>query len=340
MDSVHRAGLTDQSKEHDMNGYRHLAEGERRHIARRLQAHVPIRQIALELGRAASTLYRELSRNAPVRGGYEPCGAQQRAAVRAARSRSHPKIAARTWVHAQRLLERMQFSPATIASHLGISAEWLYQWVYRRIATDQPGWAAHLRTQRSARRHRRLIRAAAQAQAAKRAPNIVQRPKAADTRSQFGHWEADLLLGRQSNRRALLVLKERTSRLTLLAGLRGRDAHSVRRAMQQRLKAYASHLHSLSTDNGSEFSQHAAFTAATGCPMFVCDPHSPWQRGQVEGENRNIRQYLPKGFDADRLTTKQVRNIERKLNLRPRKVLGGLPPLVVANRLSGVALRY
>ena len=323
-----------------MNGYRHLAEHERRQIAHRLQARVPVRQIALELGRAVSTVYRELSRNASARGGYEPVCAQRHAAERSSRSRSHPRIAQRVWQHAQRLLARMQFSPVTIARRVGISAEWLYQWVYRHIAAGCTDWAQHLRTQRAARRHRRLMRAAAQAQAARRAAHIAQRPPAADTRSQFGHWEADLLLGRTYNRRAVLVLKERTSRLTLLVGLRGRDAASVRQAMQLRLKAYASHLHSLTTDNGSEFSQHAAFTAATGCPMFVCDPHAPWQRAQVEGENRNIRQYLPKGFDADRLTGKVLREIERKLNLRPREVLGGLPALVVANRLSGVALRY
>jgi transposase, IS30 family len=73
--------------------------------------------------------------------------------------------------------------------------------------------------------------------------------------------------------------------------------------------------------------------------MFVCDPYSPWQRAQVEAQNRNIRQYLPKGFDADRLSTARLQRVQRKLNLRPKQVLNNHCPLVVAHLLSGVALR-
>lgn len=73
--------------------------------------------------------------------------------------------------------------------------------------------------------------------------------------------------------------------------------------------------------------------------MFVCDPHNPWQRGQGQGQNKNIGQYLPKGFDVDRLSHARLARIERKLNLRPRLALNGHCPLVVANSLSGVALR-
>jgi transposase, IS30 family len=114
----------------------------------------------------------------------------------------------------------------------------------------------------------------------------------------------------------------------------------VCKALLRLLKPYAAHLHSLTTDNGSEFAQPcAALAARTGCAMFVCDAHSPWQRGQVEGENKNIRQYLPKGFDVDRLSYARLASVQRKLNLRPKQVLHGQCPLVVANYLSGVALR-
>ncbi len=321
--------------------YHHLTIEERTRFDCLLQAGQPIAQIARTLQRSPSTLYRERRRNGrgrATRRAYTACVAQAQAARRAARANAHPRIAARVYQQARRYLTRLDMSPAQIARRLAISAEWLYQWIYRQIANGY-AWHRHLRSGRPARHphRRRLPRAQA---AACRALPIAQRPDTANARTVFGHWEADLLLGRKDCAGAVLVVKERKSRLTLLRRLYRRDSDTVMRALSKLLRPYWQHLQSLTTDNGTEFFHHARFVDLTGCALYLCEPHSPWQRGQVEGENKNIRQYLPKGFNVDRLSPARLRAVERKLNLRPKQVLNDHCPLEVANALSGVALRY
>lgn len=316
--------------------YRHLTMDERTRIDCLVQAGTLVRQIAIILNRSISTLYRELARNSRGRT-YDAAAAHARARRRAGKANAHPRIAAKVFRQARRYLTRLDMSPAQIAMRLPISHEWLYRWIYRQIAQGY-AWDKHLRSGRCDRQHRRSRRLA-EARRSRAAP-LSQRPEAANHRLEFGHWEADLLLGRQDCAAAVLVAKERKSRLTLLAKVGHRDSDTVMRALTALLRPFRDHLKTLTTDNGMEFFHHTAFVQKTGCRMHVCEPHSPWQRGQVEGENKNIRQYLPKGFNADRLSPKRLRTVERKLNLRPKRVLNNLNPLEAAIRLSGVALRY
>lgn len=316
--------------------YRHLSEDERTRIACLVQVGTPVRHIASLLDRSISTVYREFARNCPGRP-YEAGLAQARARRRAHHANARPRIPAKVWCQARRYLTRLDMSPAQIAMRLPISHERLYRWIYRQIAQGY-AWYKHLRSgrcDRLRRRSRRLVEARRS-----RAAPIAERAEAANGRLEFGHWEADLLLGRQDCSVAVLVVKERKSRLTLLTKVRHRDSATVMRALSAILAPFRDHLKTLTTDNGTEFFRHAAFVRQTGCRMYVCEPHSPWQRGQVEGENKNIRQYLPKGFNADRLTAKRLKGIERKLNMRPKLVLNNFSPLEVAIHLSGVALRY
>ncbi len=316
--------------------YRHLTEDERTRIGCLLQAGISPDQIALQLNRSLSTLYRERARNGKGCV-YDASVAQNLARRRASWANAHPRIAERVFNQARRYLTRLDMSPAQIAQRLPISHESLYRWIYRKI-TQGYAWDTHLRSgrcRRQSRRSRRLAEARRQ-----RALPLAQRGEAANLRLEFGHWEADLLLGRKDCAAAVLVLKERKSRLTLLVRVARQDSATVMRALEKRLRPYHADLKTLTTDNGMEFFGHRAFVARTGCGMYVCEPHSPWQRGQVEGENKNIRQYLPKGFNVDRLTSKRLRRIERKLNLRPKLVLNNRCPLEVAIYLSGVALRY
>jgi IS30 family transposase len=322
--------------------YHHLTVDERTRFDCLLQAGQSISQIAHLLQRSASTLYRERRRNGKGRASprmyYQARFAQAQAEARASGANAHPRIAARVYRQARRYLTRLDMSPAQIARRLAISAEWLYQWIYRQIAKGF-AWHRHLRSGRPARHNRRQRLQRAQATACRALP-IAQRTDAANARTEFGHWEADLLLGRKDCAGAVLVVKERKSRLTLLRRLYRRNSDTVMRALAKLLRPYRQHLRSLTTDNGTEFFRHARFADLTGCALYLCEPHSPWQRGQVEGENKNIRQYLPKSFNVDRLSPKRLRAVERKLNLRPKLVLNDRCPLEVANALSGVALRY
>ena len=316
--------------------YRHLTEAERTRIACLLQAGVSPKQIALQLNRSVSTLCRERSRNSNG-GVYDATVAHDLARRRASRANAHPRIAPGVFIQARRYLTRLDMSPSQIATRLMVSHESLYRWIYDKIAQGY-AWDRHLRSSRCCRQPRRTRRLAEARR--QRAQPLAQRCEAANLRLEFGHWEADLLLGRKDCSAAVLVLKERKSRLTLLVRVPRKDSATVMGALQKRLRPYRNHLKTLTTDNGMEFFHQRAFVEHTGCRCYVCEPHCPWQRGQVEGENKNIRQYLPKGFNVDRLTPKRLSGIERKLNLRPKLVLNNRCPLEVAIHLSGVALRY
>lgn len=332
--------------------YSHFTASERTRFESLLQAGVSIKAIAAQLGRDRSTLFRERRRNglgnskcalvgvsAACRAiGYEAKLAQSTANVRARRANARPTISAQRWQEAETLLVTLDLSPEQIGRQIGISAEHIYRYIYRRIGEGKM-WHKHLRSGRAKRLHRRS-RLAAVTASASRAKPIAQRPEYVNQRRRFGHWEADLLLGRRDNSAAVLVVKERMSRLTLLAKVGRKDSKTVMRAMRKLLRPYEGLTHTITTDNGSEFFRHQQFAEATKCTMYVCEPHSPWQRGQVEGENKNLRQYLPKSFDADRLTTARLKRAEQKINMRPKRVLNHHTALEVAFSLSGVALRY
>lgn len=323
--------------------YHHLTEVERTSFHRLLQAGYSVAHGAVLLGRHPSALYRERKRNSTRQspGGqltYDPVKAQAMHEARARQANSRPRIEPWVYSAAYDLLSLCDLSPMQIADQLPISHETVYRWMYREIAVGAD-WQKHLRSGRVARHQRRCRRLADAARRSAATP-IAERPEVCNLRLEFGHWEADLMLGRKDNRCAVLVVKERLSRLTLLCRVPNQRSRTVMRAMRSLLQPYQGQVKTVTTDNGSEFIRHQAFVAGFGCTMYRCEPHSPWQRGQVEGENKNLRQYMPKGFNADRLNNGFLKDVERKINLRPKRVLDNQSPVDVAHKLSGVALRF
>lgn len=156
---------------------------------------------------------------------------------------------------------------------------------------------------------------------------LSQRPAEADDRAVPGHWEGDLILG-QGSRSAVGTLVERSTRMTLLLHLPdGKSAEQVEAAMREAVSKLPSSLaRTITWDQGAEMAKHAAFTTATGIPIYFCDPHSPWQRGSNENTNGLLRQYLPKGTDLSVVSREELDAIQDSLNGRPRKTLGYLTP--------------
>lgn len=181
-----------------------------------------------------------------------------------------------------------------------------------------------LRSGRSIRKHRRTTDGRG------RIPGMVmlsERPAEADDRAVPGHWEGDLILG-EGSRSAIGTLVERSTRMTLLLHLPdGKSAEQVEAAMRAAIsKLPSSLIRTITWDQGAQMCKHAAFTIATGIPIYFCDPHSPWQRGSNENANDLLRQYLPKGIDLSVVSREKLDAIQDSLNGRPRKTQSYLTP--------------
>ena len=156
--------------------------------------------------------------------------------------------------------------------------------------------------------------------------SISERPQEAEDRIAPGHWEGDLIVGKE-HKSALGTLVERTTRLTLLVPLKGKDAFAVRKAFAREFKRIPSQFKkTLTYDRGSEMSQHKLFTKDTKIQVYFADPYSPWQRGTNENTNGLIRQYFPKGTDFREVSPRMIRRAEERLNSRPRKALNYYTP--------------
>jgi IS30 family transposase len=315
-----------------------LSVDERVHIADRLGEGASLRMIAAELGRSPSTLSREVRRNTdPGCGRYRPHAAQACADARRPRPRSR-RLAINRELHS--LVQdwlRTKWSPEQIAAMLGelfpdrpemrVSHETIYQALYVQGRGElRRELATALWTGRACRKPRRL---AQQRQPRYATPMVMisERPAEADDRAVPGHWEGDLIIGKnQASQIGTLV--ERATRYVLLVHLPAdRTAATVRDALAATMTTLPQHLkQSLTWDQGTEMALHQEFSLATNMPVYFCDPHAPWQRGSNENTNGLLRQYFPKGTDLSVHTDQDLATVAAELNARPRKTLGWKTP--------------
>jgi transposase, IS30 family len=310
-----------------------LSLAEREQVLAGLATGLSYRAIAAGLGRAPSTVSREVANNGG-RAGY----AAWRAHARAAQAARRPKVAklgrcAPLAAQVGEWLEEL-WSPRQICERLRlefghdpimqVSHETIYQSLYvQGRGALRKELAACLRTGRAARapRDRRDNRG--------RLPGMVmvsERPAEAEDRAVPGHWEGDLIMG-AANRSAVGTLVERTTRYVLLLHLANTTAEAVDGAMRRAIATLPAEMfRTITWDQGHEMARHAAFSVDTGVQVYFCDPHSPWQRGSNENTNGLLRQYMPKGTDLSVHTREDLDRIARSLNNRPRETLGWLKP--------------
>ena len=317
-------------------GPRRLSVEEREEISRGLAAGVSLRAIAGQLGRAPSTITREVAANGG-RSRYRASRADQMAWSRATRPKPC-KLATRPALRAivEEKLQR-RWSPQQIAGWLKVNypddpeMQVSHESIYCTLFVQSRGalrreLTAYLRTGRVIRRPQGV-----------RLPdgrggrpgilNISERPAEAEDRAVPGHWEGDLVFGRNMSPVATLV--ERSTRFLMLVGLPGgsHKADAVADALAAAVANLPTHLaRSLTWDQGHEMAAHRRFTATTGIQVYFCDPKSPWQRGSNENTNGLLRQYLPRRLDFRTLTQADFDAIARELNERPRQTLGFKTP--------------
>lgn len=310
---------------------RALSMDEREEISRGVASGVSLRSVARMLGRAPSTISRELRRNGGD-GRYRAAAADKRAWDRALRPKAC-KLARHDQLR-QLVAAKLHdnWSPEQIAGWLKhtypddedyrVSHETIYRSLFVQArGVLKKDLQAHLRSGRAIRRSRHATGKGDQRGSLTDMISIRERPASIEDRAVPGHWEGDLLCG--SSNSYIVTLVERHSRYVLLAKVPNRDSKSVITALiNQAHRLPEELLKSLTWDRGKEMAQHKRFTLATDAAVYFCDPQSPWQRGSNENTNGLLRQYFPKGTNLSVHSQERLDEIARQLNGRPRKTLG------------------
>jgi len=308
-----------------MRPYTHLAQHQRCQIHALLREKTSQTRIGQILGVHKSTISREVRRN---RGKYEYFPAlAHRLALDRRRDKSLRRIPPETWSLVEHLLRREQWSPEQISGWLArtgrprVSHERIYQYVL-----DDKGRGGDLHEHLRCRKKRRKRYGAHHRRGS--IPNrtsIDERPAAAERRERLGDWEADTMIGKGS-RQVLVSVVDRRSRLTRLAKAPRRGAKEVESAMLSLLGPLADRVHTITSDNGSEFARHASLSTSLKALFFFAHPYAAWQRGLNENTNGLIRQYFPKSRDFLTITDDEIQSVMDRLNNRPRKSLGFKTP--------------
>lgn len=323
-----------------------LSLDNREEISRGLVREESFTQIAHRLGRAPSTISREVNRNGGRRD-YRAARADRATCERARRPKptkldQHPALRAfvengltQNWSPEQ-ICGRLPFEFPDDDS-MRLVHETIYQalFVQGRVGLNKE-LVKHLRSKRKRRRpHTITARNAERGGPIIDKVMITERPVEVEDRAVPGHWEGDLIIGvRGQSQTGTLV--ERTSGFTMLLALPdNRQAATVAEVMQQQITTLPEQLRrSITWDQGIEMADHARFTIATGIPIYFCHPHAPWERGSNENTNGLLRHYLGRDTDLSVHTQTDLDNITAELNARPRKRLGYLTPSEVFNQLA------
>ena len=313
---------------------RHLSLAEREEVSRGLGSGASYRAIARRLGRAPSTICREVNGNSgPCR--YRACRADEAAYKRARRPkatkfRQCPRL--RTQVES---MLNAQWSPQQISARLTVDTRTIPRCACPTkpsIArcSSRPGGAVRKELTaclRSGRTRRRPHGRKDPGGYIKDMVLIADRPAEIEDRAVPGHWEGDLMLGARGQSAIATLVERQTRYVMLLAVGRNKTSHHVCALIAKKIRTLPQHLAvSLTWDRGKEMARHRQFSIATGVHVYFCDPSSPWQRGSNENTNGLLRQYFPRGSDLSVHSQRHLNRVAHVLNDRPRQTLGWMKP--------------
>lgn len=325
-------------------GYQRLALNEREEISRCLAQGKSFREIARVISRHVSTVSREVKQAGMNKYTYRAARSDRRA-VRNAGKRKKGKHKLGTnrqlWEYVQDKLA-LRWSPEQIARSLKklypdgqamrISHEAIYTYLYVLPRGELKKRMLEMLRRERKRRHKRK-NAGKIERKLEDMISIEERPAEVADRTVPGHWEGDLLIGR-NRQSALGSLVERTTRFVALVPLRDRTAEEVRKAFAREMKSLPAQLkRSLTYDQGREMAEHKLFTRDTNMRVYFAHPASPWERGTNENTNGLIRQFFPKGTNFNKVTRKEIKDVQDMLNGRPRETLNWENPSEVIQQV-------
>jgi IS30 family transposase len=313
---------------------------EREEISRGVAAGLSLRLIASELGRAASTVSREIRRNGGRRR-YRANKADEAAWERAHRPKTCKLTQNRALARIVAGKLQCRWSPRQIAGWLKCTYpddenfRVSHETIYRTLFIQTRGalkkeLLKHLRRTRGMRRSRHHTQKTANHGRITDTVSIRERPAEVEDRAVPSHWEGDLIFG--SNNSQVATLVERHTRYVMLARVKSKDTETVINALIKQAHKLPRELYkSLTWDRGKEMADHKRFSLATDIDVYFCDPQQPWQRGSNENTNGLLRQYFPKGMDLSNIHQNRLNAVARQLNERPRETLQFYSPAEIFN---------
>ena len=313
--------------------YRQLTEGVRYQIALLFGEKISLTEISKRVGVSKSTVSRELRRNS-VAGDYSAAETQRLSEARR-RSAARRSIGPDTVFYVETGL-CWKWSPEQISAICKrIGSPVSHEWIYQHVQADKAnGGELYKHLRQGKRRYRKGY-------GTKRgripdAVSIEQRPVVVDERSRLGDWEADLVLGAQGTG-AIVTLAERKSRIYLTKKVFSKESGEVSSAIISMLSSYKDVCHTITFDNGGEFSEHRAIAEALEAKTYFAHPYASHERGLNENTNGLLRQFIPKGTDLRTVSEEDLQHYQNSLNNRPRKCLGFRQPSVVFAELRMAA---
>ncbi len=312
--------------------YNHLSKEQRYQLSVLLKAGHKIAYITKALNVHRSTLYREVKRNSKPRGSYEALYANEYAEIRKERFSKRRKLNPEMIRFIRDKLENVQWSPEQIKGYCDkdnipmVSHERIYQFIYEDKANGGSLYK-HLRCGKKKRKNRygkhknRKI-------VIKNKVSIDERPDVINNKQRYGDWEIDTIVGRE-HKGAIVTLVERKSSFILIRKLKSKNATHLATETIRLLAPYKDLVHSITSDNGTEFAKHEYISKKLNTKFYFAHPYSSWERGLNEYSNKLVRQYIPKKSNFDDFNIVDILRINDKLNNRPRKLLNFNKPIDV-----------
>ena len=283
------------------------------------------KQIAEAINKDKSVVSRELKRNANSKGKYAFTSAQEMARMRKERMRKPRKL--HPWLKKEIIgLIKQDWSPQQIEGRLMLENKPFvcHETIYKIIREDKAEGGTLYRHTRHRLKHRK--RPVGKKISIKNRISIDQRPKIVDTKQRFGDWEIDTIAG-ENNIGAIVTIVERQTAFMMMQKLKyGRNAKELSKTVTRMLMAYINHVHTITGDNGTEFADHQNISKILKTQFFFTHPYSSWEKGLVENTNKLVRQYFSKKTNFNTINEQQIKEIQYKINNRPRKNLNFYSP--------------